>query len=85
MVLKVILSLYFAFDFVTNIHDSHQKIGEILKFSSVMDIITIVMLTHDIYDDIFFDHRNRIEDRIISMLLSLRIIKTRDRFRDIIY
>ena len=85
MVLKVILSLYFAFDFVTNIQDSHQKIGEILKFSSVMDIITIVMLTHDIYDDIFFDHRNRIEDRIISMLLSLRIIKTRDRFRDIIY
>ena len=73
-ILKVFLSAYFIYEYYNNLKDSNNKVSEIFKLMSSLDLITILLLIYSIYTD--WEHiKNNIEDKFLWMFLSLKTLK----------
>lgn len=74
--MKIVLLVFFIIEYLEHMLNSSNKKQESLKFSNVLDLFTILFISHDIYDSL--DKKmTSMEDKVLWTLLCFKFLKVK--------
>ncbi|KAL4442183.1 hypothetical protein ABPG74_009201 [Tetrahymena malaccensis] len=84
IILKSILLTCFTLEYLEHLFNSSNKLQEFQKFTMMLDLTTIVILSHDLYGNLM-KKNNLLEDKFVWALLCLKFLKVKTLIQQLVF